>query len=133
MRTWVASMDRFDVLVDAGNSPLLPSTATRYRSQRASSGLPWRTISSIYRFSIGSLSRDPFCYIYYPLALFILFVLDRMLTSLFSPLSLSPFCRTCPFAVLRFYYPRAPPIVGVFILNEIRERTFQRKHHRRAR
>lgn len=32
MRTWVASMDRFDVLVDAGNSPLLPSTATRYRS-----------------------------------------------------------------------------------------------------
>lgn len=35
MRTWVASMDRFDVLVDAGNSPLLPSTATRYRSRRA--------------------------------------------------------------------------------------------------
>lgn len=36
MRTWVASMDRFDVLVDAGNSPLLPSTTTRYRSRRAS-------------------------------------------------------------------------------------------------
>lgn len=71
--------------------------------QRASSGLPWRTISSIYRFSIGSLSRDPFCYIYYPLALFILFVLDRMLTSLLPPLSLPPFCRTCPFTVLRFY------------------------------
>jgi len=64
MRTWVASMDRFDVHVDAGNSPLLPSTATRYRSRYASSGLPSR-ISSIYRFSIASLSRDPFCYIYY--------------------------------------------------------------------
>lgn len=88
MRTWVASMDRFDVLVDAGNSPLLPSTATRYRS-RQSSGLPLRTISSIYRFSIRRASRDPFCYIYYRTVIFFVFV--RAPTSLFPFFFLSSF------------------------------------------
>lgn len=59
MRTWVASMDRFDVLVDAGNSPLLPSAATRYRSQRTSvssrSGPPSRR----NKLDLSFLDRQP--------------------------------------------------------------------------
>lgn len=47
----VASMDRFDVLVDAGNSPFLPST-TRYRSVRR-----YRVTVLLLAVRLGKLTR----------------------------------------------------------------------------
>lgn len=104
MRTWVASMDRFDVLVDAGNSPLLPSTATRYRSRRASvsSGLPPWTNKRFIVFRSGASRAISFPLHLLSFALSSLSFSDRALTSLFSPF-FSFFLPTYPFALLRFY------------------------------